>query len=152
MWALFYTYVCRTYIFLSLTSLKVIEEPYRVSFHCFNTPAEAHRSDGDSSAGAQRPVTKGKMDRGGKEYMKRTRVVKRFMMFQSCLPLMLPLGALAHASNFPGSVTVATCPLFTDRTCAVMGDASIPTEQIAQTSSHRMIRHVFTPSRLGRSI
>ena len=44
----------RSYFCLSSTSLKVIEEPYRVSFHCFNTPRVAYCLDDSSSKRAQR--------------------------------------------------------------------------------------------------
>lgn len=50
----------RSYLCLSLTSLWVIEEPYKVNAHCFNTPTAAHCSDDGSSTGAERKVSVGR--------------------------------------------------------------------------------------------
>lgn len=43
-----------SHLCLSWTSLLVIEEPYRVNCHCFNTPAVAHCASVGSSTGAER--------------------------------------------------------------------------------------------------
>lgn len=48
-----------SHLCLSVTSPKVIEEPYRTSAHCFNAPVDAHFLDNCSSVGAERGVSVG---------------------------------------------------------------------------------------------